>query len=831
MGEQGETNGRPDSREGLHGILNMAAPVHLLASNHGLDRNSLAKAFDVMGMEERPEVKNLTGYIRDCIRNGIDRNRKDYRLFKAMDWAYDAPFYQVSYTQLRGLLNSKPDDKKVLETIRQWGLTHLLPDIMDANGCPTCDEGGARRKALNLPVFFNIFIPLVMAYVTIRWAKLFNERNLVPLYKYEPVQFTKENRARCEILTQAVQRQAAWFDYPSDEAQSILQTLLYGICINFPRECWYVEKQLGEDGKEKIVKEGVRFNMPHPSRTYHDLYNRLSTLNSNSGCEYAGYWDLCRYRDIKANPLYFNKERIAYGGQEYFDLGSSDFLEQVNPCNMSFPDAAVNRSNGIGGTGALDRLTEANYYSDNDGDAATLLTQHFQYLVPKDWGLGDYPHRILMRFVVAGCDTVVWAEPLAYDRLPVYAYDADFNRSRFNSLGLQIIPFQDMIGNLFTQWIYSVKENLRNPVFYDKDKVPTEYVQQLLNLGNKMMEGRAYIPYSSTIFQRMGERQQEAFFTPPFARHNTAELASLISGILDMLERTLQFSSQELGQPASHEQSATETRIVASYTDNRVELTAGFIDRAIYAKKGLLYDAMMAYADKEIVVGISSSFAATEEEFKKLIKAVGFTIADESAFDPEEPDSMRKVKGDKSALILQTFASTRDARNRIDNPAIADAMSKIFGAIAQNPVLIQSIGSVQLVELLNQIVIAAGLPKEFKLRGKKIDTAAPPEEQAQQVGQLITEFSKQVKEAIEQSQAQTLEAAARQTAQIVEQALRAAGQQTSQAVGAVAEGLAQQGELNQAQTRAMQQQEQQMQQLALAVAQLNQKIEYELRNA
>lgn len=178
---------------------------------------------------------------------------------------------------------------------------------------------------------------------------------------------------------------------------------------------------------------------------------------------------------------------------------------------------------------------------------------------------------------------------------------------------------------------------------------------------------------------------------------------------------------------------------------------------------------------------------------------------------------MRKVKGDKSHLILETFASTRDARNRIDNPQIADAMSKIFLAIAGNPVLIQSIGSVQLVELLNQIVVAAGLPKEFKLRGKKIDTNAPPEEQANQVGNLITEFSKQVKEAIGQAQQQTLQAAGEQTTQIVSQALQAAGQQTSQALGAIGTGLEKQGELNEAQS-------QQLQQLAAAFAALTQEV-------
>jgi len=387
------------------------------------------------------------------------------------------------------------------------------------------------------------------------------------------------------------------------------------------------------------------------------------------------------------------------------------------------------------------------------------------------------------------------------------------------------LPFQDHIGNLLSQWIMAVRENLRNPVFVDRDKVPAEALSALQNYGNKQFSGRQYIPYSATENYRFKENQREAFFTPQLTHHNTSEIAAVIAGVLDMLERMLQFSSQELGQPASHEQTAEETRVIARYTANRVQLTGSFIDDAIYAKKVMIYDATMAYADKEITVGISSAFAATEAEFEKLMKSLGFTISDESTYDLNEPDSMRTVKGDVSALRLEAFASTRDADKRIDNPAIADAMSKIFLAIANNPVLIESIGTIQLVELLNQIVIAAGLPKEFRLRGKNIDTSAPQEEQANQVNQMITEFAKQVKESIDKVQTETLQKSGEQTVQIVQQAMSQAGQQVNEQLTAVAEGVAQQNQVNQQQTAALQQQQQQLEQLDQALAALTQQIQ------
>lgn len=776
----------------------MAVPIQRLLSEHKLDPKSLKKAFDsdtLAAADKDNKTKNLVDNISNIIRDGIRRNRVDYRLFKAMDWAYDSPFYQVSYTQLRGLLSNNPDDKKVMETVNSWGLAHLLPVVME-NGKECCNQDGTKKRAINLPVFFNIFVPIVMAYIGIRWAKLFNDLNLNPHFKYEPVQFTKENRLRCEVVTQAVQKQSTWFDYPSDTKQTILQTLLYGFCINFPREAWFVEKQEDEKGDEQIIREGLRFNIPHPARIYYDLYHRLSTLNSNSGCEYAGYWELCRYDQIYNNNLYWNKEKITLGSLEWFDLGKSDFLEQVFPCTMQFPNR-----DGIGAAGALDRESDAaRFYGNGDFNASTLVTQHFQRIIPKDCGLGDYKYPVWFRFVFASDTTVLWAEPLAFSVLPTYAYDADFNRSRFRSLALEIIPFQDHVSNLLTNWIAATKENLQAPIFYDAEKVSAEHMTKLENLGHKIYGSRQYIPFNSTVNYRTKTDQREAFFTPDLTRHQTGELASLISGVLNMLDRIMQLSPQEIGQAAPHEQTAEETRVIAGNTNTRVSFTGSFIETGNYAKKQMLYDAMMAYADDEITVGITSAWATTEAEFNKLMDKVGLTISDDSNYDPENPEAMHTVTAKKSAMQLESFASTRDGENRINNPAIADAMSKIFTAIAGNPAIVQSIGYQQLIELLNQIIQTSGLPKEFKLRGSNVNPEGNPEEQAKQVQQMMQQFAEQVKQLIGQTQQETLAAAGQQTQQIVEQATQQMGeqiapmaqtvQQTAQSTQAQAEQIA-----------------------------------------
>jgi len=805
----------------------MAVPALLLQKDYGLGPKDLEKKFDVTNLatqdESEPGPKQLTRLIEDRIRGGIERNRRDYLLFKSMDWAYDTPFYQVAYTQLRHALDSKQSDKQVMDTVNLWGLSHLLPTIYDSSGKACCGSDGKEKKGLNLPVFFNIFVPIAMAYVTIRWAKLFNDRNLHPHFKYEPAQYTMSDRIRCEILTQQVQKQSSWFDYPADTKQTILQTLKYGYCINFPREAWFTEQQIGQDKKKKIIRQGVRFDITHPSRTFFDPYHRLSSLNSNSGCEFVGNWEVSRYSELNGNKLFWNRDRITLGssggplGLFTGPLGE-DFFKLVSPCTMSFPTVSGS------GTGDNDRLTELQRYysSENNKDSATLKTNFFQRLVPKDYGLGPYDEPIWMRFIAASDSTILWAEPLAYDVFPTYGYDPDFNLSRFRSLTLEVMPFQDHIGNLMSHWILAVKQNLTNPIFVDSSKIPKEYMDELRNLGLKQFSGNMFIPFSSEEQQKFFDDKGAAIYQPVISRHNTAEIANCIMGVLSMLDRTMQLSPQEVGQAASHEQTAEESRIIASNTSTRVAFTGAGIDAGDYAKKKLLHDANQAYADEEINVGISTSYDIDSPEFKAVAEELGLEINKGThEFARGNPNGTINVKAPRTAMQLEDFASTRDKADRIDSAGVAAAMAQIFQAVAGSEQLVMSIGSKQLVDLLNQIIVVAGLPKEFRLQGKEIDVNAGAQEQAAQVQKLMAGFAEQVKQLVDQKQQETIQASTQASQQMVQQAIGAVAAELQK----VNQALVQSAQTNQTQDQAIAQLSQAMGKLGEATGQLAQKVQ------
>lgn len=714
---------------------------------------------------EDPETIKLVEMLRDALRSGVEKNLRDYRLFWAMDKAMDTHFYQASYTQLHGLIDGKPDENKVKEMVNRWGLTHLLlPQMNPETGKPVCNAAGTPQKSLNIPVFFQVLVPLCSAYVTIRWAKLFNDRNLTPLYKYEPAKFTKANRMRCEIITEIMQMMATNYNYRDDERQAILQTLIYSFCIKFPRESWHKVEHEDEDGKLKIVKEGLRFHMPHPSRTFVDQFYRPSTINSDTGCRYMGYWEIRPYRDVQRNKSYWNIDKVSYGVNTWFSqLHPQDFFTTVYPCVLRFPELSASSTSGAG---EMDRENAAAFYGTADSDAATLASEIFYKLVPSEHGLGDYKQPVWFRFVMANDNAVLWAEPIPYTPGAFYGYDYDGNRARNKSLTMEVLPFQDLIGQTLSQWIMSVKQNLVSPIFVNTDLVGAEITSVLENLGGKLYEGRTWIPFSATQNRALDLDERQAFYAPQLSKHDTAQLATLIKGMLDILERVLVLSSQEIGQPASHEQTAEEVRSIGENTSTRVQFTGSYIDEGIYATKKMLYDAWIAFGEEDFAASVSQNYAATPADFDKLLKDLGLILDEDTDTADQTAQGKRLVKGKKEAVELVSFASTRDAADRINNAQIATAMAQIFQNVQANPMLVQVLGVDQLIDLLNAIITMAGLPKDFKLRPANHQQS--PEQQANAFQQQLMEMAKKVKEAIDQSAEQTAQAVLGQTAKALQ---------------------------------------------------------------
>jgi len=745
--------------------------------DHGYSQEAMKSAFTAEVKSDK--IDRFIGRMRNRIQEGVSRSLRDHKLYHSLDLAWNAPLRQISPTILHSLISKDSDDQSVADALDNWGVSHLIEDHVSAKGETT--------KALNLPRFYQIFVPLVKAYVTIRWARIFNDRNLVPLFKYEPHKSTQKNRIKGEIVTDRVQLISQQYDYSSTLSQSIFQTLHYGYCFQFPKESWHSEKQLVRDSegneKEVYIKEGVRYHMPHPTRTFWDVAHRPSSFNSDSGCKFSGYWAIQRYGDLSGNEHYYNKDKIAAGSIDWL-TSNANFGLYIN----SGYSGTVKFLQKESGALLLDREKDAQYYTSEHDDYSVLVTEYFEKLNPKSMGFFDYDHDVWFRFCVAQDDTVIYAEPLPYCPAIYYGYDSNELQTINPSLSLEILPFQDHVGNLLTQYLLSIKQNLTNMTFVDEDQVGSETVEEINDAGQNMYSTLNFVGYSSRK-ARIGQHDPEKAFTSfKFPQQNTADVINGVRSILDILERVLVLSAQEVGAAASHEQTAEEVRSIASYTSNRLQFTSSAVDRAIYAWKKQIYNGLMAYGETDFYAQLQTPIT------RERLESLGFTV--EESDDGITSKPVVAVR-DKTAISVESFSSVRDGMDRINNSASANVMTQLFGSAMSNPLIAQVVGPEQAIGLLNQIFELAGVPRDFRLKMAKsleeLQGQAQEQQAAEQEGSENAAAMQQQVVAQMQEASQLIQ---QQVAQQLSEASEAIRQQVLTEVGGLTQQIAGQSEAN-----------------------------------
>lgn len=735
------------------------------------------KALKTYFTQKTPSKKqeDLNALIRNRIADGMGVCFRNHRIWWALDKAYDSPFNQVTYTLVSNILDGAPDKsgEDVMRAISDWQLDSMIT----TEPCKTCSGEcacGSKQKRLDLPVFFNIFFPLVKAYVTIRQARIFNDRNQVPLFKYEPLRSTAENRARCEVITDLVQQTATEYGYKSELKQAIFQALHYGYCLMFPQEEWHYEKEPELDGKEikwSTKKEGIRHVMPHPGRTFWDLSHRVSTFNTDSGCEWAGYWSIEKYGNIKDNPEYYNVNKVSIGDTSWF-TSNRTFFSTIYPCSIAFPERLQTRRVGAGRS---DRENLSSFYTTNHTDKAILTTNMFMKINPKEYGISDsVDQKIWFRFVVASDNTVIHCSPVCYNPIIYIGYDGDENRAFNSSMSLEVLPFQDHIGNLVTQQILTVKQNLSSMVFYNKDVVDESKIRELKNIGEKRFRGPVYVPFSGMESGAAMTNEAQAIINVRGVFQSTSEIQQAVTTLISLLERVMVMSSQELAQSASHEQTAEETRTISGSTSTRLQFTASYVDEGIYTWKKQIYDGIMAYADDEI----ASQITIVDPITKEALEEVGFEIEGDGA-----KGSTVGLSGDKKVLKLEGFASTKDGQDRTNGTAVAASMVQLFQVFASQPELKQSVGVKGMVEMFNNIAAAAGMPRDFKL--SVVNEVASPEDQQKELQTQLQQMGQQVMGATLQKVSEGM--------QPIAQAVKSLGEQSGQVQQAIQQ-LGQQGQ-------------------------------------
>lgn len=700
------------------------------------------------------QQQSLVNILRNRTQDGFTSCLSNFRHFAAIDIACDVSFHQNTPTFVRHILSKNLDAKGTMAALESWGLNKR--ELFKEQTL----EDGTKAEVLNRPLFYNIVVPLVMAYLTGREARLFNQR-VGDFLKYKPLKQLPQQRISCEIVTDIVNNISRNYGYPATFRQAIHQTLKYGVMLAFPEEQWHCETQV-LDGRRTTIKEGIRYKIPHPSNLFYDLNYPLPSINSDTGIEFAGHWGVNRYGDILDDRRYWNRSKI-YCGNNWFKFnGAATFFDEFYPCQL--------RNNFPTPSGATyTREDKACWYNRRgDRDKALFLTQHYMKLSPRQWGLGDYPYKIWHRFVIAGSDTIIYAEPFAYNPIWFMGYDYDFNASRNDSLALQLIPWQDQLGNILTNILQVSYRNLRNLTFYNKVLVDPKDIDKLVASGWEQYANGNYVPYDPQALVMGRQDPDKLFQSVEFPQASIQEMLTMVNLLLSIMERVQQFSAQESGAAASHQQSVEEIKTTGGATSNRLDFTGSFIDEGVDGWKRQLLDGAKAYLDPDLETEVSANIPDLEKHLVEL----GFGVT-------HRGDDKWSITGHKSGLRIEQFAASNEGPEESTDKQTAQALLSAIQMVAQNPDLHQIVGGKNILRWIETATRLAGAP-QFTLDLTQEGNAAVPPAVTQAIQQALQELAKALEEkqiapaaqhiAKVEQQVQALEQAIQQLTPIAQQA-------------------------------------------------------------
>lgn len=726
---------------------------------HGVSADDLKKKFSKPREQWTEKQRKFVDRVVNRCRTGREMNIEKHQLYYALDLAWDVAFTQISPTLLATLCDKSADDPGVYEILKDSGM-----DIREVvQEIPDPKTNGKSTKRVVASAFFKITVPLCMAYVKARWAKLTNDRMQVPFLKYNPVISDQNSRLKCGVITNRVEEMVVQYNYTETFRQAVFQMLHYAEALQFPVEEWHTEHQWvakdspypaaeDEDSNEKtkggvkmkkiVSKEGIRYHLPHPSRRYRDEAYPGASFNTGSGCTFGGHWRTLPFGDVMSRNGYYNLDAIDYSGfWEWFKGVKSNtyWTNVLKGCALNFPGEEV-LNNSVSKNDSERSLTK--FYSRDLSDQAVLITEHYEYVTPSDWDLGDYDCPIWMRITMAADHNVIYAAPVGYDPITYWGYDAVAGRTHNPSMTLECLWAQDQFNNLLTQHILSVKQNLANISLIDTDIFPEEEIKKIDNLGERLWRR---INLFRASFDKLRKRKasgmsptdpiRDAIINHKFPAANTVELLNAMKTILDTLERVIGVSSQEVGQAASHEQTREEVRHISANTSTRVAFTNVPISSAINAWKKQLYNALMAYGQMSFYAQVPLEQPMTKDDLEKL----GFTAR--TVYD-EKNRSQAVQATDKTAVAYESFVADRDGEDRVDEAESGRMMLQLLEQVLANPMLGPAIGPDQSIKWINEIAKFMGFPRDFKLENTG---------QTQSQQQQVTEAMQQLKQYVDQS--------------------------------------------------------------------------------
>lgn len=700
-----------------------------ILEKHGCTQARLREIFTSTEGKDFETREKFQDLIQSRIIEGIRFSTKHAKLYMSVDIAWDsmpinkATIPLLQYAQGKITVEQCQEDLTSVNAADQF--------------CEYDDEGNL--KNINTLRLYEVSVNLIRSYVTRRVAAQVNRfSNLYPYFKYEARSTKMEDKVRADVLSQRVEMMTDQFGYRHLWGQVIRQMFMYGHSIAFPETSWTEEIQWREDvdpvtGDKETSSytemAGVKLRTPHPTRVVWDQSKPLHDLNINQGPEWIGYWDIIRYGDIKDNPSTWNSDEISFTNSLhslYSDY--ADFFNYYFSDNMSFPKTQDQYAF------HNERTQQVGVYSSEDEDKGMFVTNMSLKVNPKRDGLGDYPHDVWVKFTVASDETVIYAEYLP--SLPAIYGGINENDDRMANISVahEIMPFQDQLSNIMTKMLHDMKISMMKIFCIDQDALDDdvkEYIKDALAEDSFYAKPKALF-YSGQKAADLGINNKDFITIVGAQKELSAGINQSIQAILQLLnlvERLLILSPQELGQPAPREISATEVAEISSTTNSIYSFISEGIDDMRSAAKKLFYEHLVSCSTDKFTVPISQRYT------DQVITDAGF----QSQVEGISEASARNVIGDPTNLIHEYLFTSRDGAERARDTQSAQVLSQTLQGLMQVEGVPQALGKERIFGFLNEI---------FRLSGAhdlRLDTDEADQES--EIGEMQNEqFVAQLKE-------------------------------------------------------------------------------------
>ena len=730
------------------------------------EANGSAGISDILAFPDNPEDWQIREHFervfQEKLQEGMDRAATNYRLYAAADLAYEStPInkFVLPYLKLaQGYIDIKSCQNELSKLSKQWAEDLAAKD---ANG---------QLTGINMPRLFEISHNLVHSLVTRRTAAISTPiTQRFPLFKYEARSATQIGKLRADLMSQRAEIMADQYGYRHDIPQSVREVSLYGHQVEFKASAWDCEKQklkkrvlrdaASRVGKEKIefeertVREGVSWVAPHASRVYYDTTQALAKINSDTGPEYIGYWDLIQLGSIRRQKAYFNRDAIRYDTGIYdYVTNNQGYFNQYYRDKINAP--TMPSGNAASLAAANDRKAKIADYAASNDRTSTTIAEHFEKIVPSEWGICNYPYPVWIRFVIAGNRTVIYAEPVGSSPAVCHHYNESDGREVSSSFAHAVIPYQDQISNFLTQLLEIQHQGFMRIYTLCTDGMDEKDIKKIesgLKNHDYHKSKDILIKYSMEKAQLMG--QDPAIFRNKLSqveiqtREKTSEIFGSIMQLLSLAERLLFFSQQELGQVAPREITATEATMVNNTTLGIRDFHGLGIDEALDAKKRIIFESMINFGSDEVYL------PATERYADDVVKAAGFQIEQEEGITTKDATATFTLTGFKDALVHDFVFTSRDGFDRPLASEESKQLVTLLDVAARHPTLNQIVTTQQTVDIFSEVVrkissidlklrVPEGMDPDAPIGGN----AAKNEEMVQTLAQAVQQIAEQQKQ-------------------------------------------------------------------------------------